>query len=111
MDYYDQDGNPITLDQWGWLLQRGEEYRRLAEDHVGSYWVSTVWLGLNHGYMPNQPPLIFETMVFATANSEPDFSSPPECKRYSTREAALAGHAELVTLIRATTITLDEEQG
>ena len=108
-DIYDQDGNQITMDQWSWLLARGEDYRRLASDEVGSFWVSTVWLGLNHNWRDG-PPLIFETMVFPVADGEPDFGTVPECTRYSTRDEALAGHAEVVTLIRATHQDLPNEE-
>lgn len=39
--------------------------RRVAEDFIGPYRVSTVFLGLDYGFGAKGPPLIFETMVFS----------------------------------------------
>ena len=50
-------------------------------------YVSTVFLGLDHEWNPNHPPLLFETMVF------PDCEV---CERYSTWEQAVAGHDQVV---------------
>ena len=48
--------------------------------------VSTVWIGINHNFSGEGPPLIFETMVFG---SEGDLY----CERYATEEQAREGHA------------------
>jgi len=53
--------------------------------------VSTVWLGLDHGY-GGGPPLIFETMVFGGAHDEDQW-------RYPTEVEALAGHAEICSVV------------
>lgn len=55
--------------------------------------VSTVWLGLDHNWGKG-PPLIFETMVF------PQRRSGEYCERYSTEEAAVAGHMAAVRYFR-----------
>lgn len=54
------------------------------------FWVSTVWLGLDHSFLPNQLPLIFETMVFFRSDCG------LEMNRYTTKRQALAGHKEMV---------------
>lgn len=79
--YYDWDGSPITFDQWPEMFKDN----RLAKTTVGGYHVSTVYLGLDHGW-GDGPPLIFETMIFGSGALDND------CDRYSTREQALAGH-------------------
>ncbi len=61
----------------------------------GTVWISTVWLGLDHSFMPTTRPLIFETMVFprfwhARGWSELDVD------RWTTEEEALAGHKAMV---------------
>src|SRR5205814_2375881 len=77
MDYFDRNGEPIDAQDWG---NRGADnnYRRVAEDYVDSYRVSTVWLGLDHG-SGQGPPRIFETMVFGEDKPGWDLY----CKRYS----------------------------
>lgn len=78
------------------------EHKRVAEATVVGMWVSTVFLGLDHGYLDG-PPLLFETMVFPSKENLSD----QLCWRYSTREAAAAGHDFLVAAIEGGT-PLDE---
>lgn len=103
-DYYARDGQPLELMEWS-RLHSDQAYKRVAETTIGAYWVSTVWLGLNHNWDDQGPPLIFETMVFpADGGSALDLYSD----RYSTEAQALAGHEEMCTLIRATAQDLPE---
>lgn len=103
MWYYDRLGQPISVERWSQLLHEDEgSYKRVAEDQVGPYWVSTVWLGLDHGFNRGAP-VIFETMVFATSDHMQGLGPDMDCRRYSTEDEARAGHDETVTLIRATT--------
>lgn len=92
-NYYDQDGNPIDLITWGKMLQEGGEFERRigATTLWHGAWVSTVWLGLNHRWGDDGPPLIFETMVFGLGGFR-----DLDCDRYSTKEQALAGHEVMV---------------
>lgn len=57
--------------------------------------VSTVFLGLDHNWEPDGPPLIFETMVFASDYPEID----QDCERYSTWDDALKGHNNMVDIV------------
>lgn len=102
LGYYDRAGLPISLAEWSRLMTI-MDYKRVALDHVGSLEISTIWLGLDHGYWSKQP-LIFETMVFGGSKDQ------EICERYSTEELALAGHREIVTLIRATESMSDAEE-
>lgn len=63
--------------------------RRVASTYVDHVWISTVFLGIDHGF-PENPlaPLIFETMVF---NAPTDFAEE-YCERYGTWNEAVAGH-------------------
>jgi hypothetical protein len=54
-------------------------------------WVSTVFLGIDHGFGEG-PPLIFETMVFASERHLDE----RDCQRYSTESEAVTGHHEMV---------------
>lgn len=94
---YDRNGMPISIERWGELSRDFETNCQVARDPVGGYVVSTVWLGLDHGWY-NDRPIIFETMVFHDLGDWVDF----DCKRYCTEEEALAGHHEMLTLVRAT---------
>jgi hypothetical protein len=86
--YYNREGQP--MDHAAYLAKLGDKaYRRVAKDTIGDSDVSTVWLGLDHGWGYAGAPVIFESMVFRGGNEE-------DCVRYSTEADALAGHAELV---------------
>lgn len=105
IQWYDRAGKPIAMEQANELLA-DPDYRRVAEDTIGPYWVSTVWLGLDHGFMRNGVPIIFETMVFLDpAINDDSLSHDLDCDRYPTEAAALKGHEAMCTLIRATVQT------
>lgn len=91
--YYDPEGNPITQEQWAERLETDE--RIITQTKVGSYTVSTMWLGLDHDFLGDGPPIIFETMVFGGDNWQPF-----EQDRYSTQGEALAGHEAIVEKLR-----------
>ena len=86
MQYYDREGKPIKLGDHLIFFQ-DPIYKQVASTYLpNGRHVSTVWLGLDHGF-GNGPPLIFETMVFPEAEI---------CERYSTEVEAREGHARLV---------------
>jgi len=101
MDYYDRDGQPITMERWA-RLHANMDYQRVAEDYVpdeSGLRVSTIWLGLNHNFAPGEPPLaIFETRIFAARHSAGEAGDYLE--RYATVEAARAGHDRAVMWAR-----------
>ncbi len=103
--YYGKDGSPLD-DIMEWANER-EEHLRVAATTVGRrgvqdgrwqwrrrYWVSTVYLGIDHSF-GSGPPLIFETMIFD--NEADEFLSFQD--RYSTEEQAVAGHAAAVEAV------------
>jgi hypothetical protein len=96
IDYYARDGSPLTLEEW-MRLHGDLDYKRVALDTVGDVEVSTVWLGLNHEWDDARPPLYFETMLFGALDDE----AKGRCWRWTTEEAALAGHERIVTALRA----------
>jgi len=59
--------------------------------------VSTVFLGLDHNWGHHDLPILFETMVFGGEMDQ-------ECERYSVRQEALEGHAEMVELVKETLV-------
>lgn len=55
------------LDKWARWFQTAD--REVAVTEVGSFTVSTVFLGLNHRFFGEGPPILFETMVFSDRES------------------------------------------
>jgi len=86
--YYNRDGEPITMSEWG-ALAEDLTYRIVEQTEIGEeVEVSTVWLGIDHGFV-DDVPLIFETMVFGGKHDQ--FQ-----QRYPTEDLALFGHQEVV---------------
>jgi hypothetical protein len=107
--YYVLEGKtPVPLDRtqanlliWGEWFEHAD--RRVAQTQVGPYWVSTVFLGLDHNFTGTGPPILFETMVFSS-DEEGERGSPVdlEMHRYSTWEVAEMGHHTIVQLVKLT---------
>ena len=92
MNFYDRQGNPIIGSKVWALLFEDMDYRRVAETTLPSgKWVSTVWMGIDHRFTGDGPPLIFETMVFPSEDNPSD----QDMERYSTEEQALEGHERM----------------
>lgn len=105
---YDRDGRRmpysryIALRYGPGLIPFSLDYWSVAQDHVGAYHVSTVWLGLDHGLGHREQPSIFETMVFLNSDSKDVAGLDHGCWRYATEEEALQGHRETCILIEVT---------
>lgn len=100
--YFDRQGNPITPGTWSRLLA-DFEYRQVAADAAGQFWVSTVWLGLNHDFFMHHAPMIFETMVFPGKQDEEGIASFREVFgpwRYSSEQEARRWHQAIVGKLR-----------
>lgn len=86
--YYvlDENYNVVPTDdmmEWGRFFENTAG-RRVDETYIGPYHISTVFLGLDHGF-GEQEPQIFETMIFGDPLDEP-------MERYRTWEEAMVGH-------------------
>ncbi len=81
---YKLDGHEVVacpdLSEWGQWMQDGD--RIVAKTIVGPAEVSTVFLGLDHGYFGQKQ--LFETMVF-------NGPLEGECERYPTWDLAVEG--------------------
>jgi len=99
----DDKGQPVICDDlmtWGRFMASSD--RRVAQDmdegdtttgvHVR---VSTVFLGLDHNYDGEGPPVLWETMVFGGVMDQ-------EQVRYTSLADALAGHQEMCARVRET---------
>lgn len=102
IEYYTRSGEPFMswVEYMNFMvecMEAGINLRRVAQSWYGPWWISTVWLGLDHGFpwMRNHRPLIYETMVFHEGDT-----MDTHTERYSTLEEAFIGHARIVdTLI------------
>jgi len=102
-----------SMREWGEWMEAGFQEgsgnkRRVAETSLNGWWVSTVFLGMNHDHTGQGPGLWFETMVFA----EGEEPMVPELGgklreylnemqlRYPTYAEAKQGHEAVVEMIR-----------
>lgn len=99
--YFDFDGKPISLEEYAKLRTRENidnwrvGYDQFVLDGVAVE-VSTVWLGIDHGFGFSPVPIIYETMVFGLKGEYEDLQW-----RYATRTQAEAGHRRVVRLLQA----------
>ena len=90
-------GIPVQVDGvliWTEWFTANSDARIVQKTFIGQTEVSTVFLGLDCNYTDGGPPILYETLVFGGPLND-------EMRRYSTREAAEAGHKVMVRRVRA----------
>jgi hypothetical protein len=75
---------------WGRWMENSFDERVVAKSDVREFHISTVFLGIDHNWLPG-PPVLFETMVF-----EGEDGLGKDMYRYSTWDEAKRGHEEVV---------------
>lgn len=89
----DAQGIPVAEpDLLTWAQWYETADRSLMETKCGAVRVSTVFMGLDHGF-GSVEPILWETMVFGGPLDG-------EEERYSTREDALEGHERMYRRVR-----------
>ncbi len=92
MNCYDKYGKRLTTKEWASILDSRDEehirYRQVGHHSSHSYDVSTVWLGLDHGW--DGKLAIFETLVRSNSGGT------VEMQRYATLHEAEVGHKQYV---------------
>lgn len=96
-DKYILDGKTAVpepdLIKWGQWLEKAN--RQVNQTYIGDdIRVSTVFLGINHAWRPDEPLALFETMVFGGPLDL-------EMDRYSTWDSAEQGHAAMCKRVHA----------
>ena len=82
-------------DLLAWALWFEDADRHIGNDTVNGIQISTVFLGLDHGFpRDNEYPLVFETMLFG------DEIDGEYQWRYRSIAAAREGHAKAVQMVR-----------
>lgn len=91
-----------TIDEATAFFAGGLRNRRVAFDLIDQYGaairVSTVFLGIDHRFLDDGPPLVFETMVFWEGNGR---TLDNLQWRYSDWDSAAHGHQKAVDSVRA----------
>jgi hypothetical protein len=88
-----------TIRQWSeWRISNPPNFHA-GSTHKGNVWVSTVFLGLDHGHSirKNAPPILFETMIFDMKPKAKKCEDRQKPRNYQTRcstwDEALKMHA------------------
>ena len=88
--FYNKEGKEISVQEFTKLFE-DKNYQVIKQDKLSNgYFISTVWLGINHSFVFSEKLLLFETMVFDSNKSS------VEQKRYSTEKQALRGHKRFI---------------
>ena len=85
---------PCDIHEFGRVMESSERIVAKTEVAPGVQ-VSTVFLGLDHNFFGDGPPLLFETMIFD------DYEAGDHQWRYCTWEEAETGHNAACELVRA----------
>lgn len=89
------DGHKVILTEdlhkWAEWFETNFKNRFVANDYLGDIRVSTIFMGIDHGF--DDLPLWFETMIFGGPHNNYQ-------ERYQTWEQAEAGHAKALALAK-----------
>lgn len=90
------EAKPCSLEEWaGFAPQSKGEHRSLWYDGVKDRWfVSTVFLGIDHSFGLGGPPILFESLVSTPENPDGEL-----CRYTSYADAALMHKAMVATCI------------
>lgn len=84
------DGTAVRTDALTWARWFETNSNNIRKTDVGPLQVSTVFLGIDHNFSGEGPPLLFETMVFP---GQQQF-------RHSTYKEAIMKHGLIVERLR-----------
>ena len=94
-NYILKDKTPILEPD---IIKWGEWYSSAANKHVNrtdlpnDVYVSTVFLGIDHGFLGQGEPILFETMIFGGEHDQYQ-------DRYTTWDEAEKGHEKAINII------------
>lgn len=101
---FDQETKTVreTHDTKEWAQYFEIANRRVGYDEVNDYIISTVFLGLDHGFGQGEP-LLFETMIFDKKQPVKGMNGSYESvymMRYTNYDEAFATHQHMVERLR-----------
>lgn len=108
-EYYilDAKGRPVLVDLLTWAKWFGTAKRIVRQSHVGPAWVSTIFLGIDHSFTDEGPPVLWESAAFRGKRKVklqgkkwevPQQIAMERCA--GSREQAEAMHAAMVRRVR-----------
>lgn len=98
-----EQGNPMPepdLLKWAQWMETPARRVELTVLDSGAR-ISTVFLGLDHNFSPMQDPLTYKPVLWETMAFEQGTHRAMEQERYTSEEAARAGHWLVVELVKA----------
>ena len=121
--WFDYNGDPVSFERWSYLINKKAGWVEVDAWRVGNtvvltgldaatgYEVDTQWMGTDAGYpFHGGVPMIYETMVFWTVDGQRVLDDPEAIRsgfvrealtrQYADRDAARAGHFEVVDQLR-----------
>jgi hypothetical protein len=87
----DENNRPVVCEnilEWSRWMENNKFIKQTKTD---SYFVSTVFLGIDHNWSGKGPPVLFECMIFAD-----DDWVDLACQRYCTYDEALEDHPRMI---------------
>jgi hypothetical protein len=97
--YYKLNENkePVKIEMMEWAMGMSNiENRIVKHDKVDGILVSTVFLGMDHRFGFEGPPVLFETMIFGGEHDQYQ-------ERYCTYQEAEAGHKRALEMVLLST--------
>ena len=79
--------------KWAEWFEHHRDEKRVAVDYFGEVMVSTVFLGLDHNFLSEGDPILYEPMIFGGEHDQYQ-------DRYRTKVEALEGHKRAVELVQ-----------
>jgi len=118
-DHYILDKNrmavPVDAMTWGHWFEKASRSRErmVAQEEIGeTYYVSTVFLGLDHSFGSNADPMLFEAMIFISADWSEHHMSEIWMARCGTWDDAIDMHERAVAhaqkLLRQLPVIVEE---
>ena len=105
-DWYVLDENnkaiKSSVEHWTEWSQKNPTRKVIGKTKIGDDLISTVFLGLEHGYWPDLN-ILWETMVFGQSCND------QYQERYSSHERAVEGHERIVRAVINGEMLMGEE--
>lgn len=84
---------PSDIVEYSKWCAQDDTKRIIAKTNIGDAHISTVFLGLDHGFNLDDWPVLFETMIFGGKHDQLQI-------RYHTLEEARLGHEAIVNKLK-----------
>jgi len=89
----DDKGRPVQVDLLTWAKWFGTADRIICHETIGQNWVSTIFMGIDHSFTHEGPPILWETMTFGAKLHQ------EQLRCAGSKEQAEAMHEEMVKAV------------